>query len=281
MKRALVFLLLVGMALSVVPGSSPFGGIPVASATVAFPSYPYQLDTGREVGLYAAGGLLLAAAWSVDRYSTPPTEEEIRSMREGAPPEGWHGFDLSARRRWSPTAAKVSDLTAVLSLTAPVIQAGEGLFDDDTASLAVMYGETVLLTAGATALVKALTHRPRPFLYNDDPSIPEEVRHGRDAWRSFPSGHTALAFAGVVHLGMVNQRLHPGSSGWVWSAGLGVAALTGVLRYVAGKHHPTDILAGAALGSFVGWFVPTLHEDLDNGLGGDPLPPLLTVGFAF
>jgi len=27
----------------------------------------------------------------------------------------------------------------------------------------------------------------------------------------------------------------------------------------AGKHFPTDVLAGAVLGSGIGWLVPTIH----------------------
>jgi len=31
------------------------------------------------------------------------------------------------------------------------------------------------------------------------------------------------------------------------------------LRVAAGKHFPTDVLASAALGSGIGWVVPTIH----------------------
>jgi membrane-associated phospholipid phosphatase len=39
---------------------------------------------------------------------------------------------------------------------------------------------------------------------------------------------------------------------------LGAAAVS-ALRVEAGKHCPTDVLAGAALGSGVGWLVATIH----------------------
>ena len=38
-----------------------------------------------------------------------------------------------------------------------------------------------------------------------------------------------------------------------------LAATTGALRVAAHKHFPTDVLAGAALGSAIGWFVPQLY----------------------
>jgi membrane-associated phospholipid phosphatase len=41
----------------------------------------------------------------------------------------------------------------------------------------------------------------------------------------------------------------------LYAGALGVAAL----RVAAGKHFPTDVAGGAALGSSVGWLAATLH----------------------
>ena len=40
----------------------------------------------------------------------------------------------------------------------------------------------------------------------------------------------------------------------------GGAAAVGTLRVAAGRHFPTDVLAGAALGSLIGWLIPTVHR---------------------
>jgi len=243
-------------------------------------SYPYELDTAREVGLYAASGVLLGAAFLLGRDFTPPSDDEINTLQSSsAPAGGFTGLDTSARRRWSPTSAKFSNLTVAFSVSGPLLQAGGAALDDDNASPLVMYGETVGLTLGMTQLLKVLIARPRPYLYNPDPVISDELRRRADSWRSFPSGHTAMAFAAAVQMGMVEDRLHGGNSGWVWSAGLGVAALTGCLRYTAGKHHPSDILAGAVLGSLVGWLIPTLHENDPEGTGS--YHPTLSFNFGF
>ena len=37
------------------------------------------------------------------------------------------------------------------------------------------------------------------------------------------------------------------------------AATTAALRVAAHRHFPTDVVAGAALGTAVGWVVPLLH----------------------
>ncbi len=55
------------------------------------------------------------------------------------------------------------------------------------------------------------------------------------------------------------------SKNLVWAGCLATASVTGYLRYAAGYHFPTDILAGAALGAFTGWLVPQLHEIDQDG----------------
>src|SRR2546427_2994218 len=42
-----------------------------------------------------------------------------------------------------------------------------------------------------------------------------------------------------------------------YAGAVGVSAL----RVAAGKHFPTDVAAGAALGSGIGWLVATIHPD--------------------
>ncbi len=74
----------------------------------------------------------------------------------------------------------------------------------------------------------------------------------------------------MVFMASVFERLYPHSSArpWVWGGCLAAAATTGYLRYAAGRHYPTDILVGAAMGAFVGYLVPSLHELEEGGPGG-------------
>lgn len=60
---------------------------------------------------------------------------------------------------------------------------------------------------------------------------------------SFPSGHTSAAFsAGIVWLKTLPWR-------WARIAAVIVAVLMGFSRLYVGVHYPTDVLAGAVLGS--------------------------------
>jgi membrane-associated phospholipid phosphatase len=51
----------------------------------------------------------------------------------------------------------------------------------------------------------------------------------------------------------------------VLGVGLGVAAFTSYLRMAAEQHYLTDVLAGAAIGSLVGWAVPVLFHPPRKG----------------
>ena len=86
---------------------------------------------------------------------------------------------------------------------------------------------------------KALVDEERPDDSDDD---------------SFPSGHTANAFASATTL---HRR-------YGWQTGVpayAVATLTGVARERARKHHWYDVLAGAVIGGATGWFFTDALDD--------------------
>ncbi|MBI4574249.1 MAG: phosphatase PAP2 family protein [candidate division NC10 bacterium] len=101
--------------------------------------------------------------------------------------------------------------------------------------------------AGAGLLVRVLKNvacRGRPngpapgVFFTNFPCLPAPY-----AEASFPSGHATTAFAAAVLLACWYPR-----QGWVF---LGLAGLVGLSRIVLGSHFPSDVLAGALLGSAV------------------------------
>jgi membrane-associated phospholipid phosphatase len=77
---------------------------------------------------------------------------------------------------------------------------------------------------------------------------------GEDA-RSFPSGHTATAFALATVVSLQYRR-----SGWVPVVAYGLAAGVGLSRVALDKHWASDVLVGAAVGHFVGRLVVRDHD---------------------
>lgn len=92
--------------------------------------------------------------------------------------------------------------------------------------------------------IKPLISRPRPWL---DLSLVPLVAE-KDP-NSFPSGHTCAAFAA----GIIWLRALP----WKWGriAAVIAAMCMGLSRLYVGVHYPTDVLAGAVIGSLCAWAV--------------------------
>ncbi|MEZ4388866.1 MAG: phosphatase PAP2 family protein [Candidatus Krumholzibacteriia bacterium] len=222
----------------------------------------YDLQVGREVAIGSAvvlGGLVLS---SQAGQRAPLSADDLAALDPARLP----GYDRGATRCWSPAAAHGSDLLVAGLVAAPLALLADPESEGSRGELVVMALETIALTQVATGAVKLGYGRTRPYAYNTDPRIPDELRRGRDARRSFPSGHTSAAFAGAMFTGEVYARLYPDHPArhWVRGGTLGLAALAGYLRVRAGRHFPSDVVAGAALGAVIGWLVPRWH---DHGLG--------------
>lgn len=99
-------------------------------------------------------------------------------------------------------------------------------------------------------ILKPLIGRVRPFAFRPDLSL--LVPPPGDA--SFPSGHTAAAFAVVFALKASGSPL--------WRPALVLAAATAFSRLYLYVHWPTDVLGGVLLGAAVGWAGAKLAEAL-------------------
>jgi undecaprenyl-diphosphatase len=92
----------------------------------------------------------------------------------------------------------------------------------------------------AVSLLKDAADRPRPPLA--DPAI-HAVGTIPDS-TSFPSGHSATAFAAAVAVGLLCPRLR--------APLLALALLVAVSRVYLGVHYWSDVLAGSVLGAAIG-----------------------------
>lgn len=111
------------------------------------------------------------------------------------------------------------------------------------------YGEIAYLSEsagwalGAGEVLKAVVARKRPVLYTTDAAA---AAGDLENQRSWPSDHTAVAAAlAAGYLLIPRDRPLPAWRRW---AAVAAAASVGVLRVAAGKHFPSDVAGGAALG---------------------------------
>jgi undecaprenyl-diphosphatase len=135
---------------------------------------------------------------------------------------------------------------------------------------AVMYAEAIALTAGMTDIAKMAIRRPRPSAYVEQARL-DVVYAGRtdrpsitdtNSALSFFSGHAAIvATVGATATYLAFARSPGKTRPWIT---LGVATLlTGLTSYArvrAGKHFPTDVIAGSLAGAGIGSLVPHLHR---------------------
>lgn len=90
--------------------------------------------------------------------------------------------------------------------------------------------------------IKPLVSRPRPWLVMEgfENLVPEGDPN------SFPSGHTNAAFAFALAVCMAAPKK------WMKIAAVCAAVVMGLSRLYVGVHFPSDVLAGAAIGSLCG-----------------------------
>jgi membrane-associated phospholipid phosphatase len=203
------------------------------------------------------------------------------SVGPGAPwQRQWLSIDEPVKRNFSPAAARASDVLAGIAVLGPLALQFTGGWNGDSGQRALVYGETLAANLALNGLTKALVGRPRPYTYNADPAAQAQVEaNPRDAHLSFFSGHASTTFAAAV----AGAYLYSQSTGdvgartAVWASTLALAGATSNLRVRAGKHFYSDVLAGAVVGTGVGWLVPALHF---GGRDPHPLAPAEWVAIA-
>jgi membrane-associated phospholipid phosphatase len=224
-------------------------------------NFPFTLSLKTDVSLISVSAVLGILAYSLRKNQASPDSADILCLKIS----DINAFDRSAAYYYSPDADLGSDIALRISryspclLFIPMIKKKEPY---PAAAFALMYLEALAINASLTSITKSLTNRPRPYEYGCDLSLENKLRRGKGGFRAFYSGHTSNAFCSATFMSKVFSEMYPLSKlkGLVWGSAMTVATTTGILRYTAGKHYPSDVIAGACLGSLVGYLVPVLHN---------------------
>ena len=114
------------------------------------------------------------------------------------------------------------------------IKHDKGLLKD-----AVYVGTSVAGAFVVTYGMKYLVDRERPY-----DKYPDRVHaYSHEGSPSFPSGHTATAFALATSLSVKYPKWYVIAPSALWACSVGVS------RMNEGVHYPSDVLAGAAIGA--------------------------------
>src|SRR3989454_6579179 len=223
----------------------------VVSGPSAVGQAPYSLRWGDAVSVLAAG----VAALIPEATKLPKAAPSCGSTVP-CDPASLPTIDRSALHTFSGSAGTGS--TALL--VGVVGFAGVASLDGATAAQrrghVAVFANSLAWTFAATDWMKVLVRRKRPVLYT-----PGAVAAAADpnSQRSFPAGHASVAFAtATTYLMMARREGLPHrtrNAVLLYVAAVGVSAL----RVAAGKHFPTDVIGGAALGTGIGWLAAKVH----------------------
>lgn len=100
-------------------------------------------------------------------------------------------------------------------------------------------GVTLAASTAITVGLKYAVNRPRPFVTYSD--IWQKDAHAGPY--SFPSGHTSSAFSLATSVSLCFPEWYIVAPAFVWAGAVGYS------RMYLGVHYPTDVLAGALIGS--------------------------------
>jgi len=119
---------------------------------------------------------------------------------------------------------------------------------DDALSYLDAKGRALLVRAAASEVRSQTTSRLKRGVGRPRPDDTDDL--------SFPSGHTSAAFNHAAWTAMALEEMpidEDVRTGMQWTA-YAAAVVTGWARIEGGRHYPSDVLAGAALGNFTARF---------------------------
>ncbi len=181
-------------------------------------------------------------------------------------------FDRGATNNYSPSAGKLSDYFLYGGMAFTMANYVHKKGRNEGFAIFGMFLESYFIIDGITVFIKGTAKRYRPLVYN--PNAPIEERLSTSARLSFPSGHTSVSAMSTFFAAKIYSDLHPNSK-WkplVWGLAAVIPATTGYLRYKAGKHFPTDVITGYALGAAVGYLIPHFHKVSNEKVSYELIP---------
>lgn len=132
------------------------------------------------------------------------------------------------------------------------------------ADLGLHGSEALIIGELLGGVIKGVAGRGRPLLNPQDPN-PDDWQLMRgfgpgEGYRSFPSGHATAAFAAAAAVTAEMSRWYPDSRWGVGALMYGGAGMVGLSRMYNNRHWASDVIIGAAIGTFAGNKVVRYHH---------------------
>ena len=221
------------------------------------PGEVYRLNLAVDIPLTA-----VAAGWSLYAFPIIYDKPGISTAElESLDKNDINGFDRWAADVYHEKAAKGSDIFFYAAMPLPLVLFIDKEIRKDALKVGFMYLEAMSITGVFYTGSAYLWDRYRPLTYNDKAPIGDRI--SGNARNSFLGGHPALVATSSFFVASVYADYHPESKFKYVLYGAAAIATGGTayLRYRGGKHFPSDLIVGTALGTLSGLLVPKLHKN--------------------
>jgi hypothetical protein len=187
------------------------------------------------------------------------TAEEVLALD----PQNVNRFDRSATRNFDEKWSKIGDYLFYGSQPLPLVLLFDKRMRKDFPRILLVYLETMGITGVPYVSAVSAADRIRPYAYNPEASMDFRTRGG--VRNSFYAGHPALVATSTFFMASTICYYHPESKvKWLYYTLAGAAtATTAIARYKGGRHFPTDLMVGVAMGTLAGNLVPHFHRNKD------------------
>ena len=228
---------------------------------------PFDVDTDKELIISGIGAMIGTAAIIVNANNKPLNVNQISSLS----PQNVNKFDRIAVGPFQSDV--LGDVLLYGSFAFPLTFLIYDRTKEDFGAISLMYGEAVLLGASINALVKAVTLRDRPFVYDENSLL--EPKLDIDARYSFFSGHTSMTAINTFYTAKVySEYISDGTTKTIlWTAAAIIPAVSGYARVDSHNHFPTDVIVGYIVGAAIGYFIPEIHKTDTNKTNNNTTAP--------
>jgi membrane-associated phospholipid phosphatase len=217
-----------------------------------------QADTTRSRPLFTWQDGVLGAGYVLAAVAIAPLDRQVAANMQKP---------KNKRSRLAERAAGGFNTIAVPGaylIGSTLYVVGRATENHNMADLGLHGTEALLIGSALGGVLKGVLGRERPYV-NADNRNPRSfglMRGFSDGkYRSFPSGHTLAAFAAASAVTAESGKWVPEAQWAVGAAMYGGAALVGLTRMYDDRHWASDVIIGAAIGTFAGNKVVRYHHD--------------------
>lgn len=149
----------------------------------------------------------------------------------------------------------ISNSDTYISVGIPAVIFSTGIIKHDEATTrnGIVCFASLAVSSGITLALKYAVDRQRPFI-----KYPDITKKSVAGSPSFPSGHTTSAFSVATSLSLAYPKWYVIAPSFAW------AGTVGFSRMDLGVHYPSDVLAGAIIGSGTAWLTWYINKKLSR-----------------